>query len=75
MIGMMWLDTNPKKAIEDKIRSAAAYYLKKYGEKSTLCFINPSQQDNLTEVDGIKILAVKHILTNCFWLISDHYTV
>ena len=39
-IGMLWLDTDRKRSLDEKVQRAAEYYQDKYGRLPDLCFVN-----------------------------------
>ncbi len=42
MTGMLWFDNDPMTDLATKIRKAAEYYQKKYGQTPNLCVVHPS---------------------------------
>jgi hypothetical protein len=67
--GMLWFDNNPKTDLPEKIDRAAQYYLKKYGQTPTLCFVNPKMiGEQEPEKDKIEVKASETILPFHFWL-------
>jgi len=38
-VGVLWFDNDPKKALEQKIAEAQAYYQTKYGRASDMCLV------------------------------------
>jgi len=79
-VGMLWFDNDPKAALELKVQRAAAYYRDKYGEKPTLCFVNPCMvsngKDHTSDThknegyssNGIEIRTSVSMLPNHFWM-------
>ena len=39
-VGMMWLDNDKKRTLDEKVRRAADYYRDKYGRFPELCLVN-----------------------------------
>ncbi len=67
-VGMMWLDTDQKRSIEDKVRRAAEYYEDKYGHLPDLCFVNKQALSSEKKIDAVKVQPAKTILPGHFWL-------
>ncbi len=67
-VGMMWLDTDKKRTLDDKIRRAADFYADKYGCPPELCLVNKSALDEEKEVDHVIVQPAKNVLPGHFWL-------
>ncbi len=68
-IGLLFYDDDPKAAIEEKVRRAAARYREKYGEAPTACFVHPSMlAAGDLRVPGIEVFAGRSVLPNHLWL-------
>lgn len=69
MIGLMWFDNDPDRTIEEKIRTAAAFYLAKSGVSPDRCFVNADQLgDETVAIDGVEIDGVRWIMKNNFYV-------
>lgn len=66
-IGMLWFDNDPKDTPAEKIRKAAVYYEKKYGQKVNACMVHPTMGAPET-VDEIKVKVSTSILINHLFL-------
>ena len=67
---MLWFDDSPK-PLGEKIREAAAYYLKKYGVPASACYINPEAlpaTSILPIVWGIIVARKHNVLPNHLWI-------
>jgi hypothetical protein len=68
-IGMLWFDNDPNTDLAEKIERAAAYYLGKYKQTPTMCFVHPTMlvgcQTPITIVD---VRANSAIQPNYLWL-------
>ena len=42
-VGMLWLDDDAKRPLEEKVTRAVEYYEQKYGQLPELCLVNPTQ--------------------------------
>lgn len=78
-IGMLWFDNDQQADLNIKVTRAVTYYLKKYGQKPNLCFVNPcmifkngnGDEDSDRKIKtniGIEIRASHSLLPNHFWL-------
>jgi hypothetical protein len=67
-IGMLWLDDDKRRSIDDKVRRAAAYYHTKYGREPELCLVNALMLDAERRVDTIQLRPAKNVQPNYFWL-------
>ena len=66
--GMMWLDVDAKRPLNEKVERAAEYYKTKYGKKPNLCFVNPQTVEEETKVGKIVVRPVNNIMRYHFWL-------
>ena len=75
--GLLWFDDDPRKKLEEKVRRAAAYYERKYGQSPTLCFVHPSifngngkgnGKSRVKKAGGVEVRAGRSILPDHFWL-------
>lgn len=78
VISMLWLDADQKKELQDKVRSAVAYFVGKYGVNPSACVINKnmlttgdSEPDAAVVFDGIEILWSRSILLHHFLVTTD----
>ncbi len=67
-VGMLWLDTDKSRTLDEKVARAAEYYENKYGNLPELCFVNSKVIEGSIEVGHIKVEAAKTVLPNHFWL-------
>ncbi len=67
-VGMLWFDDDPQKALAQKVREAAAYYRRKYGEPN-ICFVPPQAlpQGSLS-VAGVRVLPLATVPPEHLWL-------
>lgn len=73
MNGMLWFDNDPKSSVEEKIKKAVAYYLKKYEVKAEVCLINPSQAQGLelekiSVACGVTVRTFTGVTPSHFWV-------
>ena len=67
-VGMLWLDTDKNRTLDEKVVRAAEYYENKYGYLPELCLVNSSVIEGSKAVGHIKVEAAKTVLPNHFWL-------
>jgi hypothetical protein len=68
-IGMLWYDDDRQRTLEDKVRRAADYYRRKYGQSPNLCLINPQSANGGPQaVNSIKLQTAANILPHHFWI-------
>ena len=67
-IGMMWLDDDKRRSLEDKIRRAAEYYEHKYGQSPNQCYVNSNVIDVEKEIGLLQVKPAANILPNHFWI-------
>ncbi len=61
MIGLLWLDIDPKKSFNDKVLDAAERYKSKFGVMPNVCYVHPTMVDSFN-VKEIRILPDKYTL-------------
>ncbi len=68
-IGMLWLDDSPKSDLSAKVRAAADYYRRKYGQEPNLCYAHPSMvpEDGI-RVDDVEVRPLSDVLPHHLWL-------
>lgn len=66
--GMLWFDNSPT-ALSAKIRKAADYYQKKYGQAPALCLVHPSMLKD-AKLEGVEIVVrpYRPVLPGHIWL-------
>ncbi len=67
-LGMMWLDADKKRSLEEKVERAADYYKDKYGRLPELCLVHTNMLSSEKNIGQIKIQPTKAIVRNHFWL-------
>jgi hypothetical protein len=66
--GMLWFD-NSSRSIKEKVQEAADYYLAKYGQAPTLCFVNPTTLAGKTDPsNGVEVREAATVMPNHFWI-------
>ena len=72
-VGLLWLDNDSRRGVEDKVKRAASHYQKKYGCMPNLCFVHPSMlggngKPKPLHVDKVEVRSVRSMLPDHFWL-------
>ncbi len=67
-IGMMWLDTDKKRSLEEKVRMASEHYRDKYGRFPELCLVNTRILEDEKKVGRVMVQPAKAVLPGHFWL-------
>lgn len=67
-VGMLWLDTDRKRSLDEKVLRAAEYYQEKYGRFPELCLVNSKLIDKAKKVGRVKVEAARTVLPDHFWL-------
>lgn len=67
-LGMMWLDADKKRSLEEKVERAAEYYKDKYGRLPELCLVHTNMLSAEKKIGRIKIQPTNAIVRNHFWL-------
>jgi hypothetical protein len=67
-IGMLWLDDDKKRSIDEKVQRAAAYYQTKYGQEPDLCLVNSRTLTSERCVGAIQVRPARNVQPNYFWL-------
>ncbi|NIM94467.1 MAG: hypothetical protein GTO18_12260 [Anaerolineales bacterium] len=66
--GMLWFDDSSR-ALREKVKDAADYYLEKYGQKPTLCLVNPiTLNGRKRAAKGIEMRGVRTVMPDHFLL-------
>lgn len=66
--GLMWLDTDRKRSLEEKVKRAAEHYREKYGRLPELCFVNSALLAEDKKVGRVLVQPSKTVLPGHFWL-------
>lgn len=71
--GMLWLDNDPARTLDDKVARAATRYQDKYGRQPTVCYVRPSALDGIEarQVGLVRLDVDKHTLPHHFLLCEE----
>jgi len=67
-IGMLWLDTNKRRTLEEKVHRAVDYYEEKYGRFPELCLVNNQAVSGEERIGEVIVQPIKHMIPHHFWL-------
>ncbi|MCP4361972.1 MAG: hypothetical protein GY796_28510 [Chloroflexi bacterium] len=67
-IGMLWLDDDQKRPLEEKVQRAVEYYWEKYGRWPELCLVNPTEISDKMRVGKVEVTSRRTVLPHHFWL-------
>ena len=56
--GMLWLDADKNRTLEEKISRAAEYYQHKYGEPAQTCYVPTVTAPDEFEIGKLRVLPV-----------------
>lgn len=65
-VGMLWLDDDRKRPLDEKVKLAAEYYLGKYGRKPNCCLVSHQSVKESIHVGKINIIPDQTISPNHF---------
>ena len=67
--GMLWLDADARRTLDEKVQRAVEYYRQKYGSTPDLCLVNtatfPEEERSVGEV---KVQRARTVLPPHFWV-------
>ena len=76
--GLLWYDSDPKRALEDKVGQAAQRHREKYGRWPNTCYVHPQAISAQAEEESIsfdlagakrvRVLTAPNILLHHYWL-------
>ena len=67
-VGMLWLDDDRNRSLDEKVNRAVDYYLEKYGRLPELCFVNKKMLAEEKRVGKVSVYPQAAILPHHFWL-------
>ena len=67
-VGMLWLDDDKQRPLEEKVSRAADYYQEKYGRSPELCLVNPKMLAEEKKVGRVWVQPKNTVLLHHFWL-------
>mgnify|MGYP007059447595 CR=1 FL=1 len=67
-VGMLWLDDDRHRSLEEKVDRAVAYYQEKYGRMPEMCLVNSQMLTDEKRIGNISIQPTANVLPHHFWL-------
>ncbi|MEZ4590026.1 MAG: hypothetical protein R3D55_02600 [Chloroflexota bacterium] len=67
-VGMLWLDDDRNRSLDEKVSRAVAYYEEKYGRMPELCLVNKTMLAEEKQVGKVSVQPQSMILPHHFWL-------
>ncbi|MCA9953469.1 MAG: hypothetical protein H6657_18900 [Ardenticatenaceae bacterium] len=67
-VGMLWLDDDRSRSLEEKVSRAVEYYQEKYGRFPDTCLVNTTMLKDETKVGKVNVQPIANILPHHFWL-------
>ncbi|MAT98724.1 MAG: hypothetical protein CL608_16400 [Anaerolineaceae bacterium] len=67
-VGMLWLDDDRKRSLDEKVNRAVEYYREKYGRMPEMCLVNTGMLAEETQVGKVSVQPFANILPHHFWL-------
>ena len=69
--GMLWLDADNRRTLEEKVLRAARYYEEKYGRLPQLCLVNDQMLPEERHVGEVQVRPVPNMVAHHFLLGAD----
>ena len=66
--GMLWLDDDKRRSVDEKVRRAVAYYREKYGRQPDLCLVHKAALKGERRIDAVQVQPARTVLPHHFWL-------
>ncbi|MBK7893923.1 MAG: hypothetical protein WAS33_00145 [Candidatus Promineifilaceae bacterium] len=67
-VGMLWLDDDRNRSLDEKVSRAVEYYAEKYGRMPELCLVNKTMLVEEMLVGKVSVQPQSAILPHYFWL-------
>jgi hypothetical protein len=67
-VGMLWLDDDRSRSLDEKVSRAVDYYQEKYGRTPEICLVNIKTLAAETQVGKVSVQPWASILPHHFWL-------
>jgi hypothetical protein len=67
--GMLWLDADARRTLDEKVQRAVEYYRQKYGAIPDLCLVNTATfAEEEKSVGPVKVQRTRTVLPHHFWV-------
>jgi len=67
-VGMLWLDDDRNRTLDEKVSRAVEYYREKYGRMPNMCLVNKGMLAAEKQVGKVCVQPIANILPHHFWL-------
>ena len=67
-VGMLWLDDDKKRSLEEKVDRAVEYYREKYGRMPEMCLVNKEMLAEEKKIGKVSVQPWTAILPHHFWV-------
>lgn len=67
-VGMLWLDDDRTRSLDEKVSRAVDYYREKYGRMPELCLVNKTMLAEEKLVGKVSVQPQSAILPHHFWV-------
>lgn len=67
-VGMLWLDDDRKRSLDEKVSRAVEYYQEKYGRMPEMCLVNKGMLSGEVQMGKVSVQPIANILPHHFWL-------
>jgi hypothetical protein len=67
-VGMLWLDDDRNRSLDEKVNRAVEYYREKYGRIPEMCLVNKGMLAEEKQVGQVNVQPIANILPHHFWL-------
>lgn len=76
-VGMLWFDNDKERDLSTKVKRAAEYYRKKYGNVPNMCYVHPSMlpvpkekdlSDKKVMAGNVEVRSAMTVLPNHIWI-------
>ncbi len=67
-VGMLWLDDDRHRSLDEKVNRAVEYYREKYGRIPEMCLVNKGMLAEEKQVGKVNVQPIANILPHHFWL-------
>ena len=67
--GMLWLDADARRTLDEKVQRAVEYYRQKYGALPDLCLVNTATfAEEEKTIGPVKVQRARTVLPHHFWV-------
>lgn len=67
--GMLWLDADARRTLDEKVERAVEYYRQKYGTAPDLCLVNTATfPEEEISIGQVKVQRTRTVLPHHFWV-------